>query len=489
MARTSWLTVLAALVAAYLVWRRMHSRVHRTARIAPSGERVAILGASTEDGLGATFLQHYLERGARQVVIVGRRRAALEAVREAVLRRVPTKHPDAVVHVFAADCTKTDDVAALRDFLLTELRGLDTLQIVFGVTSILPVLGLANVDPLGVNASDAKTSDAVHPTAEGLSSIADTVQHSCDGNIKGTAIVLGALVCNVRLTQIPVLQTTSADPVVVGTGSVAGLVPAPTRAVYCATKSAQHYLLDCVALECESQAGCTIPGTDQRRALVRFLIVAPGPIKNSFVKTYAVDSRSGPRDDRNRALDVHDVVRETLAAVDADHMGMLVLPRHVFWVSILTKFATTYVFCLPPDARSWARWHTICTTTNGVYLISVHGCSVQVSGCDTSRNPRGSPWYSAAGGGRQGDHCYARLASNGSQVSAAQMPRQTRGAVMHRSAQSGIAMPPAGGRGPCAAPKLRAHAPFRRPSTAATAPGARESVGCTRHVCGACVYA
>lgn len=377
MARTPWLTTLAALVAAYLIWRRLHMRKRRPARITPSGERVAILGASTEDGLGATFLQHYLERGARQVVIVGRRRAALEAVREAVLRRVPTKHPDAVVHVFAADCTKTDDVIALRDFLLTELHGLDTLQIVFGVTSILPILGLASVDPLGVNARDAASPSDVHPTAEGLTSIADTVQHSCDGNIKGTAIVLGALV-RAPLTQIPVLQTTSADPVVVGTGSVAGLIPAPTRAVYCATKSAQHYLLDSVALECEAQAGHTVPGTDKRRALVRFLIVAPGPIKNSFVKTYAVDSGSGPRDNRDRALDVHDVVRETLMAVDADHMGMLVLPRHVFWASLLTKFVSTYI----PSAHLQTRAHwqdvppTVSLLTGGIltlYMVVVTG--------------------------------------------------------------------------------------------------------------------
>ena len=193
MARTTWVGAVLALALAYLAWRRLQRRTQRTHAIPPAHERVAILGASTDDGLGAAFLQQYLERGARAIVIVGRRRAALEDVREKVLARAQSRHPDAVVHVFAADCTKTHDVAALRDFVQTQLGGLDTLQIVFGVTSILPILGLANVDPLGVNARETERP-GVHPDEAGLESIAHTIQNSCDGNIKGTGLVLGALV-------------------------------------------------------------------------------------------------------------------------------------------------------------------------------------------------------------------------------------------------------------------------------------------------------
>lgn len=336
-------SALLGLVVLHLVLRALRTSSKRNKKIAPKHERVVILGASTDDGLGAAFLQQYLERGTRQVVIVGRRLGALEEVRAKVLERTAGKRAEsAEVHVFAADCTKSSDVIALRDFVQTTLHGFDTLQVVFGVTSIMPVLGLANVDPKGVNAN-GEASTRVDPTVDGLDAIANTVQHSCDGNVKGTAIVLGAL--------IPVLQTTSIDPVVVGTGSVAGLIPAPTRAVYCATKAAQHFLLESVALECDSQAGTPVPGTDKRRALVRFLLIAPGPIKNSFVKTYSVDSTTGPRDNRDKALDVNDVVRATLQRVDANGTGIMVLPPAAFVAAMLSKFNLTYVLALLTQPR------------------------------------------------------------------------------------------------------------------------------------------
>lgn len=334
--------VAVALAVCAARWAREQTKRRR---VRPENERVLILGASTDDGLGAAFLQQYLEQGVRELVIVGRRREALEQVRTSVMERTRGKrHPDAAVYTCAADCTRPAEVAALRDYVLETLHGLDTLQIVFGVTSILPILGLANVDPCDVNA-DGKPSTELHASVAGLESIADTVQHSCDGNLKGTALVLGAMV-RASSHQIPVLQTTSIDPVVVGTGSVAGLVPAPTRAVYCATKAAQHAFLDSVALECASQAGTHAPGSTAPRALVRFLLLAPGPLRNSFVQTYAVDATTGPRDDRTNALDVQDVVRATLSRVAAGREGMLVLPPYMFYGMILSKFEATYASLL-----------------------------------------------------------------------------------------------------------------------------------------------
>lgn len=353
-------SALLGLVVLHLVLRALRTSSKRNKKIAPKDERVVILGASTDDGLGAAFLQQYLERGARQIVIVGRRQGALEEVRAKVLERTLGKRAEsAQVHVFAADCTKSSDVIALRDYVQTTLHGLDTLQVVFGVTSVMPVLGIANVDPKDAN-SNGEPSTRVDPTVEGLDAIANTVQSSCDVNVKGTAIVLGAL--------IPVLQTTSIDPVIVGTGSVAGLIPAPTRAVYCATKAAQHFLLESVALECESQAGTPIPGTDKLRALVRFLIVAPGPIKNSFVKTYATDSTTGPRDDREKALDVNDIVRTTLRRVDANGTGILVLPPVAFVATILSKFNLTYVALLTQPRPDWKEG-----TQSVSLLVYLHG--------------------------------------------------------------------------------------------------------------------
>lgn len=331
MPRLAW--TLAALVLLRVAWTYAR-RKKRTQYVDAGAERVLILGASTPDGLGAEFLRQYVERGAKHIMIVGRRQHALEDVRK--------RYPDVQVHVHAAELTCTKSVLALRDAVVRSMGGLDTLHIVFGATSILPILGVAGVDPCGVN---AQTDEGVltHATQDGLDRIGETVQRSCDANVKGTALVLGAL--------IPLMQTTSKRPAVVTMGSVAGLIPAPTRAVYCASKSAQHLLVRSVDLECESQAGMPVPGT-QPRARVHFLLVAPGPIKNSFVATYSVDASTGPRDNRDKALHVRDVVRATLRRVDAEQWGVLVMPSYIRLAWILTCLDATYV-CPTNPRRAW----------------------------------------------------------------------------------------------------------------------------------------
>lgn len=319
--------IVLALVLVWLVRRALRRPTRRIA-LAPPHERVAILGASTLDGLGAALLRAYLARGTKQITIVGRRREALAAVRDAALAAHPGT--DAQVSIFAADCTRAADVVALRTHLEQAYGGLDTLHIVFGVTSVLPLLGIADVDPLGVNAGDG--APGIDADAAGLERIASTAMHSANGNLAGTAVVLGAL--------IPLLQTTSAQPAVAVTGSVAGLVYAPTRSIYCATKAAQHFFVNSVALECDRQAGIPVRGGG-RRAHVRFLIVAPGPIRNSFVAKYAVDSASGPRDDRTNALDVGDVARAAVARLDYDAFGMHVLPAYAFAGALASQFSAT----------------------------------------------------------------------------------------------------------------------------------------------------
>ncbi|WFD21212.1 hypothetical protein MCAP1_003473 [Malassezia caprae] len=336
---------LGGLLALWLLRNALPRRGQRIAKLPASEERVVILGASTLDGLGAALLKQCLLRGTEHLMIVGRRRDALEQVRDHMLAQTAGRRSArAHVEIVCAELTSSADIAALRDRILQQWGGLDTLHIVFGVTSILPVLGVADVDPCGVNASGAASTD-VHPTREGLDRIAAAVRRSSDGNLTGTAMVLGALV--------PILQTTSAHPAVVVIGSVAGLVPAPTRAVYCATKASQHFLVRSVELECESQAGTLVPGTQRRRARVPFLLVAPGPIQNSFVATYAVDARTGPRDNRENALKVHDVISATLARLDHAQWGTLVMPTRAYVASLLAQVNATYVWLLTQARLDW----------------------------------------------------------------------------------------------------------------------------------------
>lgn len=328
MPRLAW--TLVACVVLHVVWTYAR-RKKRTQYVDAGAERVLILGASTPDGLGAELLRQYVERGAKHIMIVGRREHALDDVRK--------RFPGVQVHVHAADLTCTQSVLALRDAVVRCMGGLDTLHMVFGATSILPILGVAGVDPCGVNA-ETEERGLTHATQDGLNRIGETVQRSCDANVKGPAIVLGAL--------IPLMQTTSSRPAVVTIGSVAGLIPAPTRAVYCASKSAQHLLVRSVDLECEAQAATPAPG-QPRRARVHFLLVAPGPIKNSFVATYSVDASTGPRDCRDHALGVEDVVRATLRRVDAEQWGVLVMPSYLRVAWILACLDATYVY--PTDLR------------------------------------------------------------------------------------------------------------------------------------------
>ena len=56
-----------------------------------------------------------------------------------------------------------------------------------------------------------------------------------------------------------------------------------------------------------------------------------------------MDATTGPRDNRERALEVPDVVRGTLRRVDAEQWGILVIPTHAFVGSLLAQFNATYV--------------------------------------------------------------------------------------------------------------------------------------------------
>jgi short-subunit dehydrogenase len=129
--------------------------------------------------------------------------------------------------------------------------------------------------------------------------------------------------------QLPLLQLSSAEPAFSTLGSLAGLVPAPTRALYGASKAGQHMLLQGLALEAAAQAKA-----DSRRAHVRFLHVLPGTIATGF-RAGAVDGapeESGARDsswDRESKSDVltaEHVAQQTILAVDRQTQGELLMP-------------------------------------------------------------------------------------------------------------------------------------------------------------------
>ena len=316
-------SAVAATVAAAYFARRCLSGAKQDVKT--NAERVAVLGASTTDGIGAAIAQEYVARGCGYMVLVARRQEALLEVKAQLVRTATTdearKRAEAIVLV-AADCTKEADVDRIRETIVADAGGIDTLHIVFGAVCRLPLLDIAGVDPV-------RGATSTRATPAGLACVADAIESSCNVNVKGTALVLASLV--------PIMQVNSKQPHVSVIGSLASLFPAPAVAVYCATKSAQQQLVLGVAAECETQA--REPG----RSLVTMNVLAPGSIGTSFGQKQLVGSREdsrrtlphdGPRE--NPQLSVRQVAKEALRCVDHLTTGVVAQPHAYYWAWVVS---------------------------------------------------------------------------------------------------------------------------------------------------------
>ncbi len=107
------LLALTLLLASLLRPRSHPSHTARECTLAPSQERVVVLGASS--GVGEALALEYARRGAR-LCLVARRRAELERVREACEALYPTgareRHE---VLVVAMDISSPEDLVKLRE--------------------------------------------------------------------------------------------------------------------------------------------------------------------------------------------------------------------------------------------------------------------------------------------------------------------------------------------------------------------------------------
>ncbi|WFC98436.1 hypothetical protein MYAM1_001163 [Malassezia yamatoensis] len=250
------LVTLAVLAAGpiYLYHRRVSSYDRK--RVLPTcEERIVILGASSVNGIGAAIAAQCLVRGAHNIMLVGRRSDALREVKMALIAQQDTpeqRERAEQLQLFVADCTDEEDVLRIADSVNQNFGGIDTVYIVFGIMCGQPLLALADMDPM---AGATRTQ----PTLESLRSVSEVAQQCSNANMTGTALVLAAL--------IPCLQTTSNSPYVALIGSLAALIPAPTRSLYCATKAAQQMLVQSIASECRAQA------EKKGRALVQFYLL------------------------------------------------------------------------------------------------------------------------------------------------------------------------------------------------------------------------
>lgn len=108
------------------------------------------------------------------------------------------------------------------------------------------------------------------------------------------------------------LERTSPSPSILLVSSVAALVPAPTRALYAATKAASLLLYQALAIE---------------HRHVAFTFMIPGTIEGSF-RASAVDA--GPvheADPNKQGLKTEWVAQRCIAAVDDGEKGSVIVPR------------------------------------------------------------------------------------------------------------------------------------------------------------------
>ena len=310
----TWVSCCATALAVKWLWENSNLAC-RSRIIEPSKERIVILGASTADGIGAAIARQCIARGSSRIVLVARRKSALEQVKLAIVSEQTDPEAQAraqCIRTIAADCTVEEDVHALQESLMHQLGGIDTLYLVFG--------RLWNSSLLRAAYSDPVFGQTEFTSLESLRHVKTSVQAMSDCNLHGTALVLAAL--------IPCMQVTSNAPFVSTIGSLASLVPAPTRSVYCATKSAQQMLIESVALECETQA--QMPG----RALVQFSVLAPSTVSTSFRESSGAEVRASDLRSANQ-LRAQDVAARAVFDVDHRNTGVNPMPWKYFLVWVL----------------------------------------------------------------------------------------------------------------------------------------------------------
>ncbi|GAP91852.1 putative short-chain dehydrogenase reductase sdr [Rosellinia necatrix] len=292
-----------ALAAAFVLRHLTKAQSPRFRSVPPAGERVLILGASS--GLGRTLAKQYAARGARVCAVARRSEPLAELARECGDLCTP----------FAADFADATDMERLRGQLQRRWNGLDTLHVCAGVSAVQPVMALT-----GIKSGDED------PSAAGVQHAAEIAGRAAQGNFFGPLVA--------AITFIPMMQRTSASPAILLVSSVAAVVPAPTRALYAATKAASLLLFQSLAIE--------HPG-------IAFTCVLPATIEGNF-RASAVDADPGQKIDETnkKGLTPGYVASRCTEAVDRGLRGNVVMPwfpytiaHHLYylWPSFIEKQA------------------------------------------------------------------------------------------------------------------------------------------------------
>ncbi|CAE6426848.1 unnamed protein product [Rhizoctonia solani] len=274
----------------------------RTTFIQPSEERVLIIGASS--GVGRTTAVAYARRGAR-VAIVARRSAVLEQVKQDCLKAQNesgyAERKDAVLAV-TADFSDEREMENVRIQVQRAWNGIDTVIVSAGVSALQPVMNLVNQGGVGRAVSVAIKA--------------------IEGNYMGPLVSI--------ITMIPLLESSSKKPAVALISSLAAVVPAPTRAIYCSTKSAGLLLFQSLAIE---------------HPRIKFSNIIPATIEGDF-RASAVDG-GDVREVLKGALSREEVAQAIVRAVDTEQRAV--------WMPRTMRFAPFLYWVWPGFVEKKAR--------------------------------------------------------------------------------------------------------------------------------------
>jgi NAD(P)-dependent dehydrogenase (short-subunit alcohol dehydrogenase family) len=295
---------LTALAVAFILYYVIKARKGTKPRkIGQTEERVLIIGASS--GLGRTLARHYGVRGAR-VCIVARRSAPLfELAGECGPKCLP----------IIGDFTDAAAMDRVREGILRQWSGLDTMHVCAGVSAVQPVMALTGI----------RSSNEDAPVT-GIQRAAEMAGLTTQGNFVGPLMA--------ALAFIPMLKRTSDSPAILLVSSVAAVIPAPTRALYAATKAASLLLFQSLAIE---------------HPEIAFTCVLPATIQGNF-RSSAIDADPNQRtgETNKKGLSVDYVAGRCIDAVDRGLRGNVVIPwfpyqvaHHLYhlWPSFIEKKA------------------------------------------------------------------------------------------------------------------------------------------------------
>ncbi|KAI9189217.1 hypothetical protein H9P43_000645 [Blastocladiella emersonii ATCC 22665] len=310
------LTVLTvtSLVGTALLHLRVRSKLRRKlAKL--RGQHVVVIGAS----VGEQVAYEYALRGAR-LVVSARRADRLASVRERCLELGA-----ADVLIAPCDVTSVSSLRALHTAATDFLRGtVHAVIFTAGALTVCPFDALMDPDVSDTDAAAViDRAFAINATApiHAARLFLPTLRATADGRKRSSG--LSGSVTRPALTVV---------------SSVAGLLPAPSRALYCGAKAALHGFFDSLRIEERRRAG--------PRA-VRIQLVAPGTIAGTELRATAVDGhlwRDGmPTGTSRGALSTQDVARavfhqtEDLVVLPRWYEGAVLL-RHV-WPSLVDALA------------------------------------------------------------------------------------------------------------------------------------------------------